>query len=289
MTPHPPHHARVPRRTARRSIALFAALLVIGGTPLVARALDEEVPPAVAGDLEPSTVSMPERGVAERPEEPIADLGANLEADADAEADAATEADADAATDAAVDVDAAAAAAEPAEPAEVGESIDAPAAVVPGAVAERTLDPVVAVLTNTYAWDERGPRIVVLQDALGIDADGWYGHATHEAHRAMLAAFGLSADTLPVPPPPGPTAEQWAALRECESSGNYSITNPSGKYRGAYQFDRPTWNSVAERHAPHLVGVDPAAASPADQDAMARALYGDRGASPWPLCGRHLS
>lgn len=89
--------------------------------------------------------------------------------------------------------------------------------------------------------------------------------------------------------PAGTDAGEWDALRQCESNGNYSITNPSGKYRGAYQFDRPTWNSVAERHAPRLVGVDPAAASPVDQDAMAFALYGDRGAGPWPQCGRHLS
>ena len=61
---------------------------------------------------------------------------------------------------------------------------------------------------------------------------------------------------------PGPDASQWAALRDCESGGDYTITNPSGKYRGAYQFDRTTWDSVASRHAPALVGVDPAAASP---------------------------
>jgi len=97
-------------------------------------------------------------------------------------------------------------------------------------------------------------------------------------------------DTVPAPVlPPGPSPSQWEALRQCESNGNYAITNPSGKYRGAYQFDRSTWNSVAERHAPNLVGVDPAAASPADQDAMAFALYIERGASPWPHCGRHLS
>jgi Transglycosylase-like domain len=102
-------------------------------------------------------------------------------------------------------------------------------------------------------------------------------------------------ESVPAEPAPvvdvvaaGPSAQQWAALRECEAGGDYSITNPSGKYRGAYQFDRSTWNSVAERHAPALVGVDPAAAAPADQDAMALALYTERGARPWPHCGRHL-
>ena len=174
--------------------------------------------------------------------------------------------------------------------ADLGATIESPAVVVPLAVAERVVDPVTARLTDTYTWDERGPRVAALQQVLGIAVDGWYAHATHHAHRSMLEASGLSTDALPTPVlPPGPSAEQWAALRECESGGNYAATNPSGKYRGAYQFDRPTWDSVASRHAPYLVGVDPAAASPADQDAVAWALYSERGASPWPYCGRYLS
>jgi hypothetical protein len=79
-----------------------------------------------------------------------------------------------------------------------------------------------------------------------------------------------------------------AGLRNCESGGNYGAVNPSGTYRGAYQFSRSTWNSVASKSFPHLVGVDPAAAAPADQDAMAQALYASSGSSPWPVCGRHL-
>jgi len=81
---------------------------------------------------------------------------------------------------------------------------------------------------------------------------------------------------------------QLARLRQCESGGNYSITNPSGKYRGAYQFDRPTWDGVAARHYPHLRGVDPARAAPRQQDAMARALWSERGRKPWPHCGRRI-
>ncbi|MFN7150862.1 MAG: transglycosylase family protein, partial [Microthrixaceae bacterium] len=54
----------------------------------------------------------------------------------------------------------------------------------------------------------------------------------------------------------------WAALRRCESGGNYGAVSSSGTYRGAYQFSRSTWNSVASRSYPHLVGVDPAAAAP---------------------------
>lgn len=79
-----------------------------------------------------------------------------------------------------------------------------------------------------------------------------------------------------------------ARLRQCESGGNYSIVSPGGGFRGAYQFARSTWNSVASRHYPKYVGVDPAAAAAVVQDAMARALYLEMGRSPWPVCGRYL-
>jgi len=151
-------------------------------------------------------------------------------------------------------------------------------------------DPLIVLLTDEYAWGEQSPHVEALQAALGVDVDGTYSSTTYYAHRGALEFVGLPDDELPTPVlPPGPSAEEWAALRQCESNGDYTITNPSGRYRGAYQFDRSTWNSVAERHAPQLVGIDPAAASPADQDAMAYALYSERGPRPWPHCGRHLS
>lgn len=79
-----------------------------------------------------------------------------------------------------------------------------------------------------------------------------------------------------------------ARLRQCESGGDYTALSPGGAYRGAYQFARTTWNSVASRHYPKYVGVDPAAAAPKVQDSMARALYLEMGRSPWPVCGRYI-
>jgi len=69
---------------------------------------------------------------------------------------------------------------------------------------------------------------------------------------------------------------------ESDSAGGYRAVNPSGTYRGAYQFSQSTWNSTA-RHAgrPDLVGVDPAKAASWDQDALALSLYRWQGASPW--------
>ena len=76
-------------------------------------------------------------------------------------------------------------------------------------------------------------------------------------------------------------AEKWEALRLCESTDNYQALSPSGRYRGAYQFDLPTWQTVGGTG-------DPALASPLEQDARARELYAERGHQPWPVCGRHL-
>ena len=77
-----------------------------------------------------------------------------------------------------------------------------------------------------------------------------------------------------------PTAK-WERLRRCESTDNYQAISPSGRYRGAYQFDRPTWRTVGGTG-------DPALAPPAEQDARARELYARRGHQPWPVCGRYL-
>jgi muramidase (phage lysozyme) len=74
-----------------------------------------------------------------------------------------------------------------------------------------------------------------------------------------------------------------SCVRQRESGGNYSIYNAGGSgAAGAYQFLPGTWNSIAASSGrSDLVGLDPAQASPADQDAMAQALYAQQGAAPW--------
>ena len=94
------------------------------------------------------------------------------------------------------------------------------------------------------------------------------------------------ADPTSFPPiPAGTTQAQWDELIRCESQGNYRAYNPAGPYLGAFQFNQATWNGVANRHYPNLMGVDPRDAAPADQHRMAYALYGERGWQPWPHCG----
>ncbi|MSU75862.1 hypothetical protein EXS54_00060 [Patescibacteria group bacterium] len=66
-------------------------------------------------------------------------------------------------------------------------------------------------------------------------------------------------------------------IKAHESGGRYNAVSGSGKYRGAYQFDQRTWNSVGG-------SGDPAAASPGEQDSRAAALMSSRGSSPWSVC-----
>jgi len=70
-----------------------------------------------------------------------------------------------------------------------------------------------------------------------------------------------------------PSTADWAALRQCESGGNYRINTGNGYY-GAYQFDLSTWRSVGGAGRPDQ-------ASAAEQNFRALYLYRMRGWAPW--------
>ncbi|WJV48197.1 resuscitation-promoting factor [Streptomyces flavofungini] len=73
----------------------------------------------------------------------------------------------------------------------------------------------------------------------------------------------------------------WGALAACESGGRPSAVDPSGTYGGLYQFDTQTWQSLGGSGRPQD-------APAAEQTHRAKKLYVQRGASPWPHCGRRL-
>ncbi len=72
----------------------------------------------------------------------------------------------------------------------------------------------------------------------------------------------------------------WAALRMCESGGNY-VRNSGNGYYGAYQYNLGTW-------ADFMGYVRPDLAPPAVQDLKARETEAARGWRPWPACARKL-
>lgn len=152
-----------------------------------------------------------------------------------------------------------------------------------------------AVDATVVHLDELDEAIALTELALGEaeDAQRTAQVVLAEAEQAAAAAR-QSAAAAPgggQPPPDGyvplgqwpggPSYEQWAGLRNCESGGNYRAVSPSGLYRGAYQFDLSTWASVGG-------SGDPINASPAEQDHRAQVLWSQRGSAPWPVCGRYL-
>jgi hypothetical protein len=72
----------------------------------------------------------------------------------------------------------------------------------------------------------------------------------------------------------------WAALRQCESGGNYAENTGNGFY-GAYQFLPSTWTALGFPGRPDL---EP----PALQDAAAQKLQAMEGWGQWPACSAAL-
>ncbi len=181
--------------------------------------------------------------------------------------------------------------ARPAAPSPSAPLLEADDLAEPGALGAQSVQAAVAPVADT----ERVGRFlagIARAEAARIEAERverfLAGIARAEAAQAAAAARAAEAQRAAAAATTSSMGGGWAALRRCESGGDYGAVSSSGSYRGAYQFSRSTWNSVASRSYPHLVGVDPAAAAPADQDAMAMALYRSSGAGPWPHCGKHL-
>jgi Transglycosylase-like domain len=78
--------------------------------------------------------------------------------------------------------------------------------------------------------------------------------------------------------PDGVAIATLESIAACESGGNPEAISSDGTYRGKYQFDQGTWESVGGHG-------DPAAAPEAEQDYRAALLYSEAGSSPWPICG----
>lgn len=78
--------------------------------------------------------------------------------------------------------------------------------------------------------------------------------------------------------PGGVTIGTLESIAACESGGEPTAVSSDGSYRGKYQFDFGTWESVGG-------SGDPAAAPEDEQDYRAALLYSQSGSSPWPVCG----
>ena len=125
-------------------------------------------------------------------------------------------------------------------------------------------DQVVEVRAEIASFVAEVDRIDAVTDYAVLDAARRYSIAVYAQALERRATDGGSSIL--------------AAIRACESGGDYGAVSSSGTYRGAYQFDAATWRAVGGHG-------DPAAASPAEQDRRAQMLYDRSGSSPWPVCG----
>src|SRR5664280_287954 len=91
---------------------------------------------------------------------------------------------------------------------------------------------------------------------------------------AILAGGGLLAAV------PASAATGWDAVAQCESGGNAKYND--GQFYGLYNFDQGTWNATGRSGTADQ-------SSAAEQLAAAQELYAQRGAAPWPVCGKYLS
>jgi hypothetical protein len=111
---------------------------------------------------------------------------------------------------------------------------------------------------------QRSIDVAVARIAAREEAEAARRKREHEERFADLPG-GVSIATL-------------ESIAACESGGDPRVVSADGSYRGKYQFDYGTWESVGGHG-------DPAAAPEAEQDYRAALLYERSGSSPWPVCG----
>jgi Transglycosylase-like domain len=102
--------------------------------------------------------------------------------------------------------------------------------------------------------------------------------AARRIHAERLAALRKQRREAFATLPGGVTLTTLESIAACESGGDPAAVSSDGSYRGKYQFDFGTWESVGG-------SGDPAAAPEDEQDYRAALLYSQSGSSPWPVCG----
>lgn len=101
---------------------------------------------------------------------------------------------------------------------------------------------------------------------------------THQLRVEHRAAVRKQREEMFATLPGGVSIGTLESIAACESGGDPTIVSSDGSYRGKYQFDYGTWESVGG-------SGDPAAAPEDEQDYRAALLYAQSGSSPWPVCG----
>lgn len=148
------------------------------------------------------------------------------------------------------------------------------------AAAQAQADTLLAQSQATEASLQR--QSVQIQGALATAIAQRQAQIAASAAAARAAAAASQAASAGPVPSPGALPPFLACVLQAESGGEYQVVSPTGLYMGGFQFSQTTWNHAAILAGmPTLVGVPPNDASPADQNALAIALYNADGEQPW--------
>jgi Transglycosylase-like domain len=138
------------------------------------------------------------------------------------------------------------------------------------------------------ATDSGDTAKVGIADAQAVHIPALQRPVAHFKHLVQVAGERIEAERLAAlrkkqreafaTLPGGVTEATLESIAACESGGDPTAVSSDGTYRGKFQFDYGTWESVGGHG-------DPAAAPEAEQDYRAALLYSRSGSSPWPVCG----
>jgi hypothetical protein len=135
------------------------------------------------------------------------------------------------------------------------------------------------------AVQARNDQVVVRKYTEAVNLQRFYAAVTANIEREQAAAAAAAAARTVRRTSSGSSGSSGNVLdciKHRESRGQYDVVNSSSGAAGAYQFMPGTWNTnAASAGRTDLVGVNPANASPADQDAMAQHLLSTQGLRPW--------
>ncbi|MGZ4517062.1 MAG: transglycosylase family protein [Mycobacteriaceae bacterium] len=92
---------------------------------------------------------------------------------------------------------------------------------------------------------------------------------------APLTAFAGSASAAPAT-----TGNNWDAVAQCESGGNWAINTGNG-FSGGLQFTPSTWSAYGGTGSAQ-------SASKSEQISVAERVLAGQGKGAWPVCGRGL-
>ncbi len=153
------------------------------------------------------------------------------------------------------------------------EAAHAAASPTGGSVGLPPVDPAVAA---------KNDQVLVQRYVAAVNAANtarWYEAASANIERERAAA---ASRTVHRTASGSSGSNVLDCIRHRESRGQYGAVNSSSGAAGAYQFMPGTWNTnAASAGRTDLVGVNPANASAADQDAVAQHLLATQGLGPW--------